>query len=259
MLSYSGVAIVVKSLLLALTFTALFGVSPVAAQDGRVEVMVCPTGDASRLTVLQPQGDSVVAESKVAISGEVEFISQIDFFINDTYNHTIALGASDTNFESNVTLPPGTNTLKIAATARCSLPDRVQSIVLTHQPNTPPSVGRDVPTIVDDRVLDSVLLPEQVPEKNPIKDIYDNWVVAPIIIAGESLDIVNTSEEQAEVNFSNASRALGFVAGVTMISMATIIQLGGLSLLTAKFAYLGQHRVLIGVAGFAVLALVFIL
>jgi hypothetical protein len=258
MQSYSGVALVVKSFLFAVCATALFGVANVGAQDSQVEVMVCPTTDASRLTVLQPQTDSVIDGSKVAVMGEVEFISQIDFFINDTYNHTIALGAADTSFESMVTLPPGTNTLKLVATARCSLSDRTQNIVLTYQPDTPPSIGKNVPTVVDDRVLDSVLLPEEAPEKSPIQNVYDNWVVAPIITVGESLDIVDASPDQNSDALPDAARTVGFVAGVAMLSIVVAFQFGGIATALAKYTFLSRHFALIGVAGLVVLAIVFI-
>lgn len=148
---YLVAPIAAKAAILALVAITLFPVSITSAQqvkDSRVEVMICPTAGQSSLSIDEPKSDSVVGEPKVKIKGAAESLSQIDFFIDETYNDTIALGYSATEYEHVVSLNPGTHTIKLVAHDSCHQTTHTQSVVVTYAPKATPSDGSDTPTDV---------------------------------------------------------------------------------------------------------------
>lgn len=262
---FNGVAIAARSFLVAISVVALFSVNNVSAQDvgSRIEVMICAGADQSRFAVTAPQSDSIVSEPKITINGEVEYISQIDFFIDDVYNNTIALGYSETTFNSEITLSPGTHTIKFVATDSCSNVTHNDSLVITYQPKTQPSVGSNVETVVDGRVTPAVNDETIQADQTFIERIIDQLVTAPIIATGNALDIptfktVDTISEPTE-----GVRSLVFISGATLTLTAIALHAGMLSMLPVKAMYLTRHRHgLTGIsvaAGIGLMAIVFML
>lgn len=145
---FSGANTATKLLFALAVSLLLTPVADVSAQQtgSQVEVMVCPQPGSSSFVITTPESDSTVSESKVVIEGDVEYISQLDFFVDDTYDHTIALGYAATAFRSSVTLSPGTHTIRVEATDMCAQTTHVDSAVVTYLPKTPPSIGSNVPT-----------------------------------------------------------------------------------------------------------------
>lgn len=229
--------------------------------DSRVEVMVCPTADQVHLSITQPTSDSVVSESKLAISGMTNFVSQVDIYVDTAYNNTIALSYADTSFTSDVSLRPGTNTVKIVATGTCGVTTAEESVIITYQPKVQASVGGDVPTIVDDQVSPPAVVSESIPEKSPILQNIDRWVVAPLINIGKSLDIITLPSATNEAKLQNTSRSVFFVLGSGLT--LTAAYLGLIGMIPPKPSFLPYTRgQLIGgfaITGLVMLVLVFIL
>lgn len=234
-----------------------------AVQSGNstIEVLVCPTENESFLTPTQPQSDSVVNEPKVAISGQVGFISQVDFFIDDVYNNTIALGYSATEFESTVMLSPGTHTIKLVATDSCSHTIHTDIIVITYQPKAQPSIGEDVVTEVGNTVRNPPAVTPPRPVKNPILDIIDRTITPPVTAVADSLDITSSAELSEATRIANTARAVLFVTGLTVTVVAA--HMTALSTLPQSFMFMKKYRRggtgMVALLGAGMMLLVFIL
>lgn len=125
----------------------LLGATVSAQSSGTdVSVRVCPQVSSASLAITQPVSDSKTNNPKITVEGDVEYISQIDFFIDDVYDHTIALGYATTSFKSSLTVAPGTHTLRLEAIDSCSPEPLTDSVVITYQPEAQPSIGSDVIT-----------------------------------------------------------------------------------------------------------------
>lgn len=217
-----------KFLIAAISVFIILPADSVSAQqvkDSKIEVMVCPGDGQSDITVLEPVSDTIVSKNKVKFSGTVKSISQIDFYVDDNYNSTVALGYSDTTFESVLRISIGTHTIKLVAYDSCHNTTHTRSVVLTYQPNGQPSNGSDVPThtpesgggsttsggdmgshIPDNTVSpvdpDNSLLP--VPKINPIEEI------------ARDLDIDTT----AKAGIADVLRASSVIVGISLIAAA---------------------------------------
>lgn len=262
---FNGAITVAKSLLIAVGVAVLLSVNHVSAQDAgsRIEVMVCPDVDQSRFTVIAPQSDSVISDPKVILSGEVEYISQIDFFIDDAYNNTVALGYSETNFESTVTLAPGTHTIKFVATDSCFNRTHSDSLVVTYQPKVEPSVGNDVETVVDGHKM-TVAEEEPVDaDQTTLERIIEQIISTPLAIVGDSLDIVPSKTIDTFNAPAESVRSIAFISGATLTLTAIALHAGMLSMLPVKAIYLTRHRhgLTVGSAavGVVLMAVVFML
>lgn len=241
---------------------ALAAVSPglaVTAQSGsnNVQVMVCPQPSESSLNITAPQSDSVVDAPKLTISGVVEHISQIDFFIDDTYNHTQALGFSAADFTSTVTLSPGTHTLKLVASDSCSQTVHEKTLVVTYEPKVLPSVGSTVDTTVDDKVIETELA-EPVPDQN----IFERYVVPPLTGVADFLDLTDPPREGEPYSpLPSAGRAVLFIAGASLA--VSSVYIGTMATLPAHMVFMVPHRRLFMggmlTAGAAMLGVVFTL
>lgn len=262
---YDGAKTVTNLFLLGFTLgavTLLIHSDPVRGMGDNVQVMVCPQADQSSLAVLQPQSDSVVNEPKLSVSGTVENISQIDFFIDDTYNNTVALGFSATEFASTITLAPGTHTIKLVASDSCSQTIHEFSLVVTYEPKTPPSVGENIETEVDGEVRPGVA-PPVVPEseKNIIERVIDRFIVPPYESVKDMLDIGEPAGGAPGVRAGNIARSALFVTGALLTLSAVHIGALSASVLPDKLASLLPFRrramTAIALIGLALMALVF--
>jgi hypothetical protein len=227
-----------KALVIAAAITAGWPSSVATAQGGdeNVQVMVCPQPSESSLVVTAPQSDSVVDEPKLTISGAVEHISQIDFFIDDTYNHTQALGFSATEFASGVTLSPGTHALKLVASDSCSQTIHEQTLVMTYEPKVVPSLGSTVDTVDDDKVVAT----EQA-EPVPSQGVFERYVIPPLIGIADFLDLTDEPREAGSLTpLPSAGRAVLFVAGASLAVSG--IYIGTMATLPAHMAFIVPHR-----------------
>jgi hypothetical protein len=261
--SFADAAIVARILLLAVGALWLVA-GPVASAEGadsQVNVIVCPTADLVQFSVTQPASDSVVSNPILTVSGAVDFVSQIDIYIDDNYNNTLALNYADASFDSAVSLRPGTNTIKVIATGTCGVATIEKSIVVTYQPKVESSIGKDVPTVVGGRAALATPAVDAIPDKTPIQQGLDAWVVAPLTKLGETLDIVSLPEASAEVKWQNTGRSFFFVLGTGLTLAAGYIGLLGAASSRLSLLPSVRYKLVAGlaVAGLGVLALVFML
>lgn len=233
----SGATLVAKLYVVSLAAALLFACIPVSAQqsDGRVEVMVCPDPSQSSLRITTPSSDSVVNQARVTIEGEVEFISQIDLFIDDAYNSTIALGHSATAFRTSVTLSPGTHTLRLEASDSCSNTSHTSQAVMTYEPQTEPSTGADSDTSIITPGAPPVVT--GVPINNPAFGLFEAALPRPItpstLIAPRHVTPSSNTDtgllfgdEVADVVF----RTLSLVAGAALVAVSPIAASAGVAL-----------------------------
>ena len=233
-----NVTAVARALVVAAAFVAGWPGFDAAAQGGNknVQVMVCPQPSDSSLTVTLPQSDSVVDTPKVVITGGVQHISQIDFFINDTYNHTQALGYAAVDFTSSITLSPGTHTLKLVASDSCSQTTHEQTLVLTYEPKVVPSVGKTVSTTVEDKAID-VEPVEAVTDQN----VFERYIWPPLVDIADMLDLTEPPHESEPLSpLPNAGRAALFVAGASLTVSG--VYLSTMATLPAHMAFAMPHR-----------------
>lgn len=238
--------------------------APAQGMADNVRVMVCPQADESRLTVMRPQSDSIVDEPKLSIGGSVAYISQIDFFIDDVYNNTIALGHSATEFASAITLGPGTHTIKLVASDSCSQATHEFSLVMTYEPKTPPSIGGNVETEVDGRITPGAE-PSAVieSEKNIIEKGIDRFIIPPYEAVKDMLDITDAAVTDPEVHAGNIARSALFVAGTILTLSAVHIGTLSASVLPDRLVSLLPFRrramTVAALIGLGLTALVFII
>jgi hypothetical protein len=123
-------------------FSLLITVTPVAAtSDGTVvRAQVCATSGAV-VAITKPQSDSIVQQHEVQLIGIVEQTSQIEIYVDDTYNNSLSIPVGASDFSVPIDVEPGTHTIKVTANDSCQLKNGSDSIVLTYQPVTgiPPS------------------------------------------------------------------------------------------------------------------------
>lgn len=262
MLSFSDVMIVAKTLsVVACAIVLSFSISTTKTAHALVEVMICPDASQSNIAISSPQSDSIINVPKVPISGEVTYISQIDFFIDDVYSNTVALGYSATNFSSTVALAPGTHTIKLTATDSCSQTTFTDSVVITYEPATQPSTGETVETLVEGS--DPSVEAESKPalENNVVDTFLDSFITPSFSKLGDALDISNPNAVTSESTPGNVVRSVLFMTATAL--MVAAVQIGIVATLPAHFSFLENHRRwwrgILGVSGVALMSLVFML
>jgi len=233
------------------------GSSVLAQGGGAVNVMVCPQPHESSFVVATPPSDSTVDEPKLSLAGSVVYISQIDFFIDDVYNHTQALGYGSSDFVSTLTLAPGTHTLKLVASDSCSQTTHEQVLIITYQPKVVASNGGAVVTELDNG--ETVVIPGD-PLPPASVDIFQEYMASPFLEAAEFLDLTNPEDNFPTYSpISNAGRAALFVVGTAVTTAG--VYLGTVAALPAQAAFIQPFRreFLIGsiVAGLAMFGVVF--
>ena len=262
---YSGAIAAVKSAIFVVVIGALLvGGAPLAYGMDNVEVMVCPAADQSSFAVTMPQSDSIVSDSKLPVSGDVKFISQIDFFIDDVYNHTIALGYSETQFSSDLSLAPGTHTISFVASDSCSQTIHEGSLVVTYEPKTQSSVGENVETVVGGQVTNIPVVATPVAEQNGDSHAIERFYFTPYRSVTETLDIVNPVDNaDPAVTSANVARSVLFVAGTVLTLAAVYVGTLSASALSGSFSAIlpFQRRAAAAsvVVGLVLIALVFML
>jgi hypothetical protein len=259
----NGVAVVGKLLSVVACVALLLGGAPARAQDegNRIEVMICPDVGMSNLTIIRPQSDSVVSSPNVVITGDVAYISQIDFFIDGTYGHTLALGQADTSFESNLALSPGTHTIKLAASDSCSQTTHDGSLVLTYEPAITPSVGEDVSTEIEGTTTNTAeVVDESVVEKGIVERAIEQYIAPSLVAFGTMLDLSPPPGVTSVMTPANVARSTLFITGTTLIMSAIYVSV--FAVVPPKLSFLlhfrGRTFIGIAISGLALMGLVFI-
>lgn len=227
-------------LVIACAVLLSFGISTTNVAHALVEVMICPDSSQSKITITSPQSDSIINEPKVSISGDVTYISQIDFFIDDVYSNTVALGYSATEFLSPVSLEPGTHTIKVTATDSCSQATYTDSVVITYEPTTQPSLGENVETVVEGSVPTSDSKPAPTREDSAIETLIDNFISPLFTKITDALDISSPETVTPAPTPVDATRSVLFVSGTALTFAAVYIGMG--ATLPAHLSFILNHR-----------------
>jgi hypothetical protein len=133
--------------------TALVIGQTAAAQEvkgSRIEVMVCPQGNESGVSITKPLSDSTVADPVVKVEGTVFSISQINVYVDGQYSTTTAISMGGKTFAIDVSVEPGTHTIKLVASDSCGQQTHEDSVVISYHPQINPGTGSDTATSLSD-------------------------------------------------------------------------------------------------------------
>jgi len=115
---------------------------------GAVGVGVVLCNGNSTITISQPESDTIVTESDLAIKGAVTQATQIEVMLDNVFDSVVPLNLGQTTYETNVHLTHGTHTIKLTAIDACeSGQDTSTTLIITY---TPPPVRN-----VDGEIIDS--------------------------------------------------------------------------------------------------------
>lgn len=138
----------VKALVISVLLAAYFG-APASAQN--VQLLICPQQPESYAFISNPLSDTVVDAPALKLEGNVSSISQVEVYIDDAYNNTVAVGLGETSFATDISIGQGTHTVKIVAQDNCFPLTHEDSVVITYHPKVAPGNGGDTDTAVGDR------------------------------------------------------------------------------------------------------------
>lgn len=140
--------------LLAVLVALCLPVAVTNAVNSEVGVTVCSgSSPPAEVQITEPNDDSVVSQSTIDLRGSVANASQIEIQVDGQYSSTLAVGAAQTTFETQVSLAVGTHTILVIANPICQGPNAQDSIVITYEPETQPSDGGSTPTDVGGGVV----------------------------------------------------------------------------------------------------------
>ena len=100
----------------------------------RVSALVCGSDSQAGLVLAQPKSDSVVADSRLTLSGTTRQASQVDTTLDGAYDQTVAVAAGQSAFSLTMTLTPGTHTITVIALDVCAQHNATSQLVVTYQP-----------------------------------------------------------------------------------------------------------------------------
>jgi hypothetical protein len=125
-----------KILLLTLLVLPFLTFDVYAQQNNQVMAVLCDSTGPG-VTVSQPVSDSVVNNPNLNIIGEALRTSQLNIYLNNQYNSSLAI-TSDPNFQTSITLIPGTNTIRLDATFSCNNTSSQTEIIVDYVPQVIP-------------------------------------------------------------------------------------------------------------------------
>jgi hypothetical protein len=117
-----------------------------AQQNTNLNFELCGS-ETPQLAISSPQSDSVTNSPEITISGTASHTTQIEVFVNGNFDQSVAIGQDTDDFNTNVTLQQGTNSIRLAAYYSCNGTSNSTSIVVTYQPGTTSSEGSQISTV----------------------------------------------------------------------------------------------------------------
>jgi len=204
--------------------------------DSEIGVSVCGGNvPPSQITITQPLSDSVVNQSVTTFRGTIARASQVEITIDGQYNTTVAIGANDSTFQVDVTIPKGTHTIEMQANAICGGQDSSDSVVVTYQPIEEPTNGDTTPTTIGgDPVSDSQDLTGQAISDN---DIVRQIEQLPVV--GAAVSVVSDFAVAIGLTGTIASSSSAPVAGVarvgvTVAALTTVVMASSIAPVAAQ-------------------------
>lgn len=213
---------------IALLFVVVCPLS-VKAEGTQIGAVVCGAeAPGASVSITQPVNDSVLDQTVVKLRGEVSNSAQLEIFINDIQDRTVAIGANQSTFQADLTLQEGTNTIVVRANDICGVSDGEDSVVITYTPAAQqPSSGGITPTIVAETVGDdsapearetirrddSTLTIEQIPVIGAVVGVVNDFATA----VGLEATVVNGNAPAVK----GAARVVITVTALTSVVMAS--------------------------------------
>ncbi len=113
-------------------------ISKVFAQTGSTTVgaILCDT-QGPDLQITAPVSDTSTSSQVISIQGMAYRTSQIDIYLNNVYDHSVAIGF-DAVLQTPVSLIEGTNTIKLQAFFSCNGTSSDSTLIIRYQPEVVP-------------------------------------------------------------------------------------------------------------------------
>jgi len=195
--------------------------------------MICPAADQSGMAITSPASDTIVDTTPVKVTGSVMSISQIDVSLDDVYNSTIAIAAGESQFETLVSLEPGTHTIKLLAYDSCAQQTHEDSFVISYSPVFVPAAGRDAETTVAAGTLFSA------PPASPAAAVSAEESGGEIAALPEFVQKIFrglgwTATDDGNSNRMDIGRSIAVIIAILVLLIATILSIARSSGLLAK-------------------------
>ena len=221
---------------IALLFVVVCPLS-VRAEDTQIGAVVCGAdAPGASVSITQPVNDSVLDQPVVKLRGDVSNSAQLEIFINDIQDRTVAIGANQSTFQADLTLPEGTNTIVVRANDICGASDDAASITITYAPAAiQPSAGNNTPTTIEGTTtLNGDPVTAKAEEQSGIAQQVRQFPVIGSAI-GIISDFAAAVGIQSTVANGNASVATGTARiGITVAALTSVVLAGTLAPFAAQ-------------------------
>jgi hypothetical protein len=182
-----------------------------ASAVSNIDAVICRSNQGSTLTVSRPQSDSVINVSKVELTGTVSQSSQLEIYVDGAFSGVEPLTMGVESYTTTVDVAPGAHTIKLVAIDICQISSADASVVLTYQPVSSPSAGRQVSTTVGDEVTGMEAV------SSPQGSLIERFALLPLIKVGESLNLITRDVSGTKNSYTNITRFLVILAGILMM------------------------------------------
>lgn len=109
-----------------------------------VKAVICRPS--STVSLSSPPSDSLSERAGVLVRGTVTQATQVELYVDDQFDRVVPLSSDEKSFEAELTMSPGTHTIRAVAIDFCQLKNGEGEVIVTYVPPGSGSVGADVPT-----------------------------------------------------------------------------------------------------------------
>jgi hypothetical protein len=109
----------------------------VRAEGGSSSINAIICASSASITLDHPLSDTITQQGSIPVDGTVGQAAQVEVYIDDSLDHIVPLGTSQTTFTTTVNLSEGTHTLKVVAVDRCGILNADKSAIITYTPPQP--------------------------------------------------------------------------------------------------------------------------
>ena len=122
----------------------------VHAENGSTSVNATICDNESTATITVPDGDSTVNKPDVVVSGTIVQAYQAEVYVDGQFDRVVSTAKGGGSYKTQVSLTPGTHTLKVVAIHVCGVKNGEASAVVSFEPPPTPagSSGSSTPTQV---------------------------------------------------------------------------------------------------------------
>ena len=211
--------------------------SGVSAVDTQIGAVVCGSGaPGAFIQITQPLNDSVLEQPVVSFRGNVNNTAQIEVFIDGTQDRTVAIGANQTTFLTDLSLSEGTHTVTMKANDICGGQDDEDSVAITYTPAvSQPSTGGMTPTTLEGAVtLDGEPVNAEAVDDSEFMQQIEQL---PIIGAAVSVvtDFATAIGLESTIASGNAPAATGVArVGITVAALTSVVMASTLAPMAAQ-------------------------